>query len=73
MVYVQRELSKHKLAKIVVKIESKAIIFKLLQQEQFEEEIMSLKAKKKNFPKTANSYNSHLSWMRKDLFVPKAE
>ena len=46
MEYVQRELSKHKPATIVVKIESKAIIFKLLQQEQFEEEIMSLTAKK---------------------------
>ena len=48
--YVQQALNKHKLATLVVSIEerekSKATIFKLLQQEQFGEEMKSLKAEK---------------------------
>ena len=48
--YVQRALSKYKQAKLVVSIEerekAKAAIFKLLQQEQFGEEMKSLKAEK---------------------------
>ena len=50
--YLQRALSKHKQATLVVSIEekekAKAIIFKLLQQEQFGEEMKSLKAEKEN-------------------------
>ena len=44
--YVQRALNKHKPATLVVSIEErvKATIFKLLQQEQFDEEMKSLKA-----------------------------
>ena len=48
--YVQRALSKYKPATLVVNIEerekAKATIFKLLQQEQFGEEMKSLKAEK---------------------------
>ena len=48
--YVQRALNKHKPATVVVSIEerekAKATIFKLLQQEQFGEEMKSLKAEK---------------------------
>ena len=48
--YVQRASSKHKPATLVVSIEerekAKATIFKLLQQEQFGEEMKSLKAEK---------------------------
>ena len=48
--YVGRALSKHKPATLVVSIEerekAKASIFKLLQQEQFGEEMKSLKAEK---------------------------
>ena len=48
--YIQRELNKHKPAPIVVGIEerekAKATIFKLLQQEQFGEEMKSFKAEK---------------------------
>ena len=48
--YVQRALSKYKPATLVVSIEkkekAKAITFKLLQREQFGEEIKSLKAEK---------------------------
>ena len=50
MAYVQRALNKHKPATLVVSIEekekAKATIFKLLQQEQFGEEMKSLKAEK---------------------------
>ena len=50
LAYVQRALSKHKPAKYVVRVEerekAKAIIFKLLQREQFGEEMKSLKAEK---------------------------
>ena len=50
--YVQRALNKHKPATLVVSIEerkkAKAIISKLLQQEQFGEEIKSLKAENEN-------------------------
>ena len=48
--YVQRALNKHKPATVVVSIEerekAKATIFKLLQQEQFGEEMKSLKVEK---------------------------
>ena len=48
--YVQRALNKHKPATLVVSIEerekAKATIFKLLQQEQFGEEMKSLKVEK---------------------------
>ena len=48
MAYVQRALNKHKPATLVVSTEerekAKATIFKLLQQEQFGEEMKSLKA-----------------------------
>ena len=48
--YVQRALSKYKPAELVVSIEERekamAIIFKLLHQEQFGEEMKSLKAEK---------------------------
>ena len=48
--YVQRELNKHKPALVVVSIEerekAKATIFKLLQQEQFGEEMKFLKTEK---------------------------
>ena len=48
--YVQRAFNKHKPAALVVSIEerekAKATIFKLLQQEQFCEEMKSLKAEK---------------------------
>ena len=61
--YVQRALNKHKPATLVVSIEerekAKAIIFNLLQQEQFDEEMKSLKAENK-FPKAAKFYNSPL-------------
>ena len=54
--YVQRALSKYKTATLLVSIEerekAKAIIFKLLQQEQFGEETKSLKAEKK-IPKSS--------------------
>ena len=50
MAHVQRALSKHKPATVVVSIEErekgKATIFKLLQQEQFGEEMKSLKVEK---------------------------
>ena len=50
VVYVQRALNKHKPATLVVSIEerekAKATIFKLLQREQFGEEMKSLKAEK---------------------------
>ena len=49
--YVQRALNKHKPATLVVSIEerkkAKATIFKLLQQEQFGEEMKSLKGERK--------------------------
>ena len=49
VVYVERALSKHKPAKVLASIQERekatAIIFKLLQQEQFDEEMKSLKAK----------------------------
>ena len=55
MAYVLRALSKYKPAKLVVSVEerekAKAIIFKLLQREQFDEEMKSLKAEKV-IPKT---------------------
>ena len=61
--YVHRALNKHKSATLVVSIEerekAKTTIFKLLQQEQFGEEMKSLKAEKE-IPKKAKSYNSHL-------------
>ena len=48
--YVQRALNKHKPATVVVSIKerekAKATIFKLLQQEQFGEEMKSLKVEK---------------------------
>ena len=48
--YVQRALNKHRPATLIVSIEerakAKATIFKLLQQEQFGEEMKSLKAEK---------------------------
>ena len=48
--YVQRALNKHKPATVVVSIEerekAKATIFKPLQQEQFGEEMKSLKTEK---------------------------
>ena len=52
--YVQRALNKHKPATHVVSIEEreKATIFKLLQQEQFGEEIKSFKAEKE-IPKSS--------------------
>ena len=50
MTYVQRALNKHKPATVVVSIEerekAKATIFKLLQQEQFCDELKSLKTEK---------------------------
>ena len=50
--YVQRALNKHKPATLIVSIEerekAKAIIFKLLQREQFGEEMKSLKTEKEN-------------------------
>ena len=50
VVYVRRAFSKYKPAKLVVSIEerekAKATIFKLLQQEQFGEEMKSLKTEK---------------------------
>ena len=50
LAYVQRALNKHKPATLVVSIEERekanSIIFKLLQQEQFGEEMKSLKAEK---------------------------
>ena len=55
--YVRRALNKYKPATLVVGIEerenSKATIFKLLQQEQFGEEMKSLKAEKE-IPKGSN-------------------
>ena len=64
MAYVQRALNKHKPATLVVSIKerekAKAKIFKLLQQEQFSEEMKSLKAEKE-IQKAAKSYNSPLS------------
>ena len=60
--YVQRALSKHKPPTLVVSIEerekAKAIIFKLLQQEQFGKE-MNLSKLKRKIQKAAKSYNSH--------------
>ena len=48
--YIQRALNKYKLATLVVSIEetekAKTIILKLVQQEQFGEEMKSLKAEK---------------------------
>ena len=74
--HVQRALNKHKPAPLVVSIEergkAKATIFKLQQQEQFSEEMKSLKAEGK-FQKAAKFYNSPLSKIKKDLFEPKAE
>ena len=50
--YVQRALKKHRPATLIVSTEerekAKATIFKLLQQEQFGEEMKSLKAEKEN-------------------------
>ena len=74
--YVQRASSKHKPATLVVSIEerekAKAIIFKLLQREQFGEEMKSLKAEKK-IQNSAKFYNSPPSWIKKGLFELKAE
>ena len=54
--YVQRALKNHNSTTLVVNIEerekAKAIIFKLLQQENFGEEMKSLKAEKK-IPKSS--------------------
>ena len=74
--YVQRALNKDKPATLVVSIEerekAKATIFKLLQQEQFGEEMKSLKAEKE-IPKISKFLQFSPSWMKKDLFEPKAE
>ena len=54
--YVRRAMSKHKPATLIVSVEerekSKATIFKLLQQEQFSEEMKSLRAEKE-IPKSS--------------------
>ena len=76
--YVQRALNKYKPVTLVVSIEerekAKATIFKLLQQDQFREEMISLKASwKANSQKAAKSYISHPFWMKKHLFEPQAE
>ena len=64
LAYVQRALNKDKPATFIVSIEerekAKATIFKLLQQEQFGEEMKSLKPEKE-IPKKAKSYHSPLS------------
>ena len=79
MAYARQAFSKYKPATLLVSIEekekSKAIIFKLLQREQFGKEMKSLKDEKlkEKSQKAAKFYNSCLSWMKKDLFVPNAE
>ena len=74
MAYVRPAFSKYKPATLLVSVEekekAKAIIFKLLQREQFAEEMKSLKVERKS-QKAAKLYNSYHSWMRKELFVPK--
>ena len=56
MAYVRRAMSKHKPVTLIASVEerekAKATIFKLLQQEQFREEMKSLRAEKE-FPKSS--------------------
>ena len=52
--------------------DANATIFRLLQQEQFAEEMKSLKAEKK-IPKGSKFNSFHLSLTKGDLFAPKAE
>ena len=76
MAYVQRALSKHKPATLVVSIEerekAKSTIFKLLQREHFGEEMKSLKAEKK-IPKGSKILQFSPFLDEEDLFEPKAE
>ena len=68
--YVQRALNKDKPATLVVNIEekekAKATIFKLLQQEQFGEEMKSLKGEKE-IPKISKTLQFSPSWAKTDL------
>ena len=76
MAYVQRVFKKNKPATKTLSVAGRdgaqASIFRLLQQEQFAEEMKSLKAEKE-IPKTAKYSSFHLSLTKGDLFVPKAE
>ena len=75
MAYVQRVFKTHKPASRTLSVEERegaqANIFTLLLQEQFAEEMKSLKAERK-FQKTAKFSSYHHSWTSKYLFVPKA-
>ena len=76
MAYVQRVLKIHNLATKTLSVEERegvqASIFRLLQQEQFADEIKSLKAKKV-IPKNSKNSSFYHSLTSKDLFVLKAE
>ena len=74
--YVQRTSNKYKTVKLVVSIEgrekAKAIIFKLIQQEQFGEEMKSLTAENE-IPKECKTLQFAPFLDEKDLFEAKAE
>ena len=74
LAYVQRALSKYAPIALVVSIrereKAKATLLTLLQQEEYGEEIKSLKAGKRIL-KAAKFYSSHPSLISKKIFVPK--
>ena len=75
MAYVQRALSKTKAPKKVIRIEemksAQATIFRLLQQQQFAEEMKSLKIEEEVSKKV--SFFIYIFFDKRDLFVRKAE
>ena len=76
MAYVRRAFSKYKPATLLVSVEekekAKAINFKLLQREQFGEEMKSLKVEKE-IPKSSKILQFSPFLDEEELFVPKAE
>ena len=75
MAFVQRALSKTKPATKIIGIEekenTKATIFKLLKQDQFAEEMKSLKAEKE-IPRNSKILQFFPFIDKRGLFVPKA-
>ena len=76
MEYVQRVFNKRKVATQTLSVEEKenaqTRLFRLLLQEQFAEEMKSVKAEKET-PKTSQFCNFRTSLTMGDLIVPKAE
>ena len=76
MAYVWRAFSKYKPATLLVSVEKKEKAKQSSSIYYSENSLVkryNLSNLKRKSQKAEKYYNSHLSWLRKDLFVPKAE